>query len=159
MLGTELAWSNPASVRYTQVQLIPANNDSPGVDLILGPVNRFAVPAPPGWYGMLPDMTYSWRVRLTASLLEPSIESATWGPWVQTNFRTPAIAASVVSGASPAEGSTVGSRTPTLTWASSRPDLYYYEVQLSKDGSFNTDPQTRLRRCTTHSFTARSQAP
>lgn len=141
-LGTELKWTNPASTRYVHLQLIPANNDGPGLDLVFGAVSGFAVPAPPAWYGLLPDMTYSWRVRISTALLEPALGSSAWGPWVQTNFRTPAIAASVVTGVSPAEGSTVASRTPAVAWASSRNDLFYYEVQLSKDGSFNTDPQT-----------------
>lgn len=141
-MGTELAWTNPAGTRFVQVQVIPANNDGPGIDLLLGPVSSFPVPAPPTWYGLLPDMTYAWRVRVTASLMEPALDSRAWGPWVATNFRTPKVAADVVSGASPAEGSVVGSRTPTLRWASSRNDLFYYEVQLSKDNTFNTDPQT-----------------
>jgi len=141
-MGTELRWTNPNGVRFVHLQLAPANNDGPGIDLLLGPVSSFLVPAPPAWYGLLPDMTYTWRVRVTASLLEPALDSRAWGPWVATTFCTPAVAANVVGSAAPAEGSLVSSLTPTLRWISSRNDLFYYEVQLSRDASFDTNPQT-----------------
>ena len=36
------------------------------------------------------------------------------------------------------------SRWSTLTWANSRGDVFYYELQLSRDPSFNTDGVTAI---------------
>ena len=61
-----LRWSVPEGAMVTQVhfQVIPYQRDGPGVDLILSPnQGEFTLPAPPDWYGLLPDMSYNWRVR------------------------------------------------------------------------------------------------
>src|SRR5438552_15139400 len=55
-LGPTLEWSNPAGTTQYQLQVVPANNDGPGINLIRGgSEGSFAVPAPPQWYGLLPD--------------------------------------------------------------------------------------------------------
>src|SRR5437867_2720975 len=61
-----LIWSNPMGVTQYQLQVVPFNNDGPGVDLHLGRNDAaYKIPAPPLWYGLLPDMTYTWRVRVS----------------------------------------------------------------------------------------------
>ncbi len=68
------------------------------------------------------------------------LDDPSWSPWAEASFRSPAVAGSIVSPAAPAQGVTVATRTPALHWASSRSDVFYYELQLSKDATFNTDP-------------------
>src|SRR5207247_2041773 len=59
-LGPTLEWSSPSGSTQYQLQVIPANNDGPGVNLIRGGSDQsFTVPAPPQWYGLLPAMTYT----------------------------------------------------------------------------------------------------
>ena len=58
--GPTSQWSNPGGVTQYQFQVTPINNDGPGVNLIIGsPGVSFLIPAPPDWYGLLPDMTYA----------------------------------------------------------------------------------------------------
>src|SRR5205814_354137 len=45
-----------------------------------------------------------------------------------------------ISASAPRPGGAVSTLTPTLTWANTDDRIYYYEVQLSKDSSFITDP-------------------
>ncbi len=42
----------------------------------------------------------------------------------------------------PLTAALVNNLAPTLQWSNNRRDVFYYEVQLSKDSSFNTDPAT-----------------
>lgn len=133
--GPILGWLNPAGMTQYHLQVIPFANDGPGVDIIgSGSDGTFRIPAPPEWYGLLPDMTYTWRVRTAVAALgaEPA-----WGAWSERRFRTPAAGSGSIS--LPA---TVPSATPVLRWANSRSDIFYYEVQLSQDRTFNTDPRT-----------------
>ena len=53
-----LRWANPPGVTQYHLQVLPAKNDGPGVDLHIGAAEEFfSVPPPPFWYGLLPDMT------------------------------------------------------------------------------------------------------
>lgn len=143
--GPNLQWTNPPEARQVQLQVIPALNDGPGVDLVFGsPITSFQIPAPPNWYGLLPDMTYTWRIRSTPAEVFVPAEHPSWTPWSTATFRTGPIDSTIVSAASPAPGATVSSVTPTLTWASSRPDVFYFEVQVAKDPLFNPDPATAI---------------
>jgi plastocyanin len=141
-LGTSLMWTNPLGARQVHLQVAPANNDGPGVDVILGPQTSFELPAPPAWFGLLPGMTYTWRVRSTEQELPVPSDHPTWGAWGTATFRTPVVDSTGISFVSPLLGSVAGSLTPTLTWATARTDLFYFELQLSKDSSFNTDGVT-----------------
>ena len=141
--GPTLQWTNPSGTQQVQVQVIPANNDGPGVDVVLGsPVTSFAIPAPPQWYGLLPDMTYTWRVRSTTAEVFVPQDHPSWTPWVSATFRTPAVDSAGITAVAPS--GTAASRTPTLTWANNSGDVYYYELQLSKDSSFNMDAATAV---------------
>ncbi|MEK7214897.1 MAG: hypothetical protein AAB289_04815, partial [Chloroflexota bacterium] len=115
----------------------------PGIDLHVGSAQTsFAVPPPPAWYGLLPDITYLWRVRVSESPTPAALTDDSWGPWAERRFRTPAVASDTISRVIPSEGSFVSVLTPVLRWANSRTDVYYYEVQVSTDQAFNTDAAT-----------------
>jgi hypothetical protein len=142
--GTRLQWANIAGAQQVQLQVIPAFNDGPGVNVVLGPVTAFDIPAPPRWYGLLPNMTYTWRVRSSDAQVAIPDDHPSWSGWSQASFHTPHVDASTITPVSPPQGSIAPSRTPTLVWSNSRSDIFYYEVQLSKDPSFNTDPATAI---------------
>lgn len=143
-MGTQLKWINSPAARQVHLQVIPANNDGPGVDVVLGLATQFEVPAPPAWYGLLPGMTYRWRVRTSEQELPISAEHPTWGPWAEATFRTPFAGSDTLTAVSPPSGSGAPSLTPTLTWANGRGDVFYYELQLSRDAGFNTDAGTAI---------------
>jgi hypothetical protein len=93
---------------------------------------------------MLPGSTYRWRVRLSAAPNSIGQSHASWSAWsIARSFITPRPSAAGVTLAEPAAGaSVVGDATPTLRWVDSNPAMFYYEVQLSRDPAFNTDPAT-----------------
>jgi len=63
--GPSLSWALPSGSTQHQLQVTPINNDGPGVNIIQNADTSFSIPAPPDWYGLLPDMTYTWQVRAT----------------------------------------------------------------------------------------------
>ena len=136
--GTSLAWTNSPGVTQYHIQVVPFNGDGPGVNLIRDVESSFVVPAPPDWYGLLPDMTYTWRVR--TATVPTSATEADWSAWATSMFRTPGAASTTVTAIAPVQGATVTTRTPALQWANSQAGVFYYEVQLSKDQTFTTDP-------------------
>ena len=144
--GPTLQWSNPAGTTQYHLQVIPVNNDGPGVNLIIGSVGAsFSIPAPPNWYGLLPDMRYTWQVRVTDATVSLAENDSRWGPWSSTwAFRTPKTSSGSLTLGSPVGDALVSSITPVLTWSSSDPAIYYYEVQVSRDSAFNTDPATAV---------------
>lgn len=142
-LGPTLQWSNPAGATQYHLQVIPFNSDGPGVDLHVGaPDQSFTIPAPPDWYGLLPDMTYQWRVRASDATTFVELQDPSWGPWASGSFRTPKADSSTITAGLPTSGSNVDTLNPLLAWNNTRRDVFYYEVQLSKDATFSTDPAT-----------------
>jgi len=136
--GQLLRWDNPPGSTQVEVQVLPAGDDGPGVDLILNATDgRLDIPPPPRWYGLLPDMGYTWRVRGATADVSLTPDDSRWGVWAERHFRTPKVSAQSISLASP-EAATA----PILRWRDSRPDVFYYEVQLSSDATFNQDPAT-----------------
>lgn len=141
--GPTLSWTNPAGARQAHLQVIPSNNDGPGVDIYFGSsVGSFQIPPPPLWYGMLPGMTYTWRVRVSDATAAVGLDDPSWSAWAQRTFRTPAVNSASIRVASPSLDAYVSTLTPVLQWSNTRSDVFYYEVQLSKDASFNTNPAT-----------------
>ena len=74
-MGPLLQWTQPPSTTWFQVQVIPFNEDGPGINLVIGDgalvrAAQYQVLGPnfgsadPN-YVLLPDMTYLWRVRTT----------------------------------------------------------------------------------------------
>ena len=69
-LSTTLSWANPAGATQYQLQVLPAKNDGPAINLIRNIDTSYAVQAPffgTGPYVMLPGMTYTWHVRATTA--------------------------------------------------------------------------------------------
>jgi len=145
-LGSDLVWSIPEGTRQVHLRVTPASNDGPGVDLIFGSAfTGFTIPAPPQWYGMLPGMTYTWQMRSSTATVSIDADNASWSGWSPpARFKTPPPSSTTISPVQPSDGSTVSSRTPTVVWSNSDPAIFYYEVQLSKDPSFNTNPATAI---------------
>lgn len=135
-MGVALEWKLPPKTTQVHVQVMPANNDGPAIDLLLGPESLLRVPEPPEWYGLLPDMTYTWRVRVSDGASPGTRDEVPWSPWVQRRFRTPAVSGATVRLAHPRAGAIVATRTPSLQWSSDRSDVFYYELQLSRDPEF-----------------------
>lgn len=134
-----LVWSNPPETTQVQLQVTPIGQDGPGLNLIVSERRSFAVPAPPDWYGLLPDMTYTWRVRASDAPRTLDEDDPRWGPWSEmATFRTPRVSTATVTLLRPTGAQRVDSRTPTLVWANSDPNVFYYEVQLSVDPTFGT---------------------
>ncbi len=143
-MGPLLQWTQPPRTTWFQVQVIPFNEDGPGINLVIGDgaqvqAAQYQVLGPnfgsadPN-YVMLPDMTYLWRVRTTTVLTNP--EEADWSAWAVSSFKTPPASSSTITPVAPPAFAEVGTLTPTLTWANSNTAVFYYEVQVSKDYAF-----------------------
>ena len=90
---------------------------------------------------MLPDMTYLWRMRSTASTRPPEeLTVQDWTAWSIRVFRTGPVTSSTVSLVSPDPEKSIGTLTPTLTWRNTDKAVFYYEVQVSKDPNLSADP-------------------
>lgn len=135
--GPTLTWENPSGATQYHLQVIPINNDGPGVDLHVGSAgSSFSIPAPPSWYGLLPDMSYTWRVRVSDANSFVALTDESWSGWSERRFRTPSVSSATISLVTPPSGGTVTTLTPVLQWSNSRSDVFYYEVQVSKDPGF-----------------------
>ena len=136
-MSTTLTWTNPPATTQVHVQVIPANNDGPGVNLIIGNVSSLLVPGPPDWYGLLPDMSYTWRVRTSAKATSASEHDPSWGPWThERTFRTPIRTSANLVNIIPRNGADITNTRQTLRWLSTYNDVFYYEVQVSPDPNF-----------------------
>ena len=139
--GPTLIWMPPADTTQYHLQVVPFNDDGPGIDLHIGTVeSSFQIPPPPQWYGLLPDITYTWRIRVSDAPTFVALTDPSWSAWAEWRFRTPAVTSSTLASASPVSEATVANLTPVIAWTDSRSDLFYYEVQVSKDPTFTTDP-------------------
>ena len=143
-MGPLLKWTQPPGTTWFQVQVIPFNEDGPGINLVIGDgalvqAAQYQVLGPnfgsadPN-YVMLPGMTYLWRVRTSTVLTNPT--EADWSAWAVSSFKTPPASSSTITRVAPPFFGEVRTLTPTLTWANSNPAVFYYEVQVSKDYEF-----------------------
>ena len=143
-MGPLLQWTQPPKTTWFQVQVIPFNEDGPGINLVIGDgalvqAAQYQVLGPnfgsadPN-YVMLPGMTYLWRVRTATVLTNPT--EADWSAWAVSSFKTPPASSSTITPMAPPAFAEVGTLTPTLTWANSNTAVFYYEVQVSKDYEF-----------------------
>jgi hypothetical protein len=146
-----LSWTLPSGANQYQVQVVPLNNDGPGINLVIGDsvmVNSqsFVIPAPvlgQGNYIMLPSATYAWRVRATSSFDQMTDTDVRWGDWSGSmTFRTPTASSSTIALSTVGTGNMSVSGTPTLLWTDRNSSNFYYEVQLSRDSHFNVDRAT-----------------
>ena len=143
-MGPLLQWTQPPGTTWFQVQVIPFNEDGPGINLVIGDgalvqAAQYQVLGPnfgsadPN-YVMLPGMTYLWRVRTATVLTNPT--EADWSAWAVSSFKTPPASSSTITRVAPPFFGEVRTLTPTLTWANSNTAVFYYEVQLSRDYEF-----------------------
>ncbi|MCX6023338.1 MAG: hypothetical protein NTZ05_16745, partial [Chloroflexi bacterium] len=56
------------------------------------------------------------------------------------SFRTPVATSASISAVSPAPGAKVSGAAASVQWTDLNPAVFYYEVQVSPDPRFNTDP-------------------
>ena len=138
-MQTTLRWPNPPGTTQIHLQVIPYQGEGPGVDLILGSVESFTLPPPPTWYGLLPDMGYTWRVRSSASNSPAGTSDPSWSAWGGGGFRTPKIGNDAFPLNPPDGGTAPG--ILDLQWTAD-PRVFYFEFQVSTDPAFNTDPTT-----------------
>ncbi|MEK7216056.1 MAG: hypothetical protein AAB289_10715, partial [Chloroflexota bacterium] len=83
-----LSWNNSVGASQYQLQVIPFNNDGPGINLIRDTESSFQLQAPlMGAYILLPGMTYTWRVRTTSIAVSAGENDAWWSPWASGTFR------------------------------------------------------------------------
>ncbi|MCX6024302.1 MAG: hypothetical protein NTZ05_21760 [Chloroflexi bacterium] len=147
-MAPSLRWTPPPGTRRHQVQVIPAGNDGPGVNLIIGDpgqvmAGRLDVPPPRmgvGGYILLPGMGYTWRVRSSPAPWALGAGDAGWSRWTEGRFRTGSASSAGIAPVSPAPGVAAVARTPVLRWRNANERLFYYEVQVSRDPAFQTDP-------------------
>lgn len=144
-LSTTLRWVQEADSRWFQVQVIPFSNDGPGINLIIGDESQVAAAsyqvrepdfgsAEPN-YVMLPDITYSWRVRTADTFASPL--EGDWSPWSDSmTFKTATKSSDSITLLGPRDGAGTGSLRPTLQWGNSDETVFYYEVQVSRDSGF-----------------------
>ena len=145
--GPLLQWTLPPRTTWFQVQVIPFNEDGPGINLVIGDraqvrAAQYQVLGPnfgsadPS-YVLLPDMTYLWRVRTTTVTTNPIEDD--WSAWAVSSFKTPQASSSTITPVSPQSYGEVSTLTPTLTWANSNTAVFYYEVQVSRDYEFGSN--------------------
>ena len=143
-MGPLLKWTQPNGTTWFQVQVIPFNEDGPGINLVIGDgaqvrAAQYQVLGPnfgsadPN-YVMLPGMTYLWRVRTATVLTNPTEDD--WSAWAVSSFKTPPASSSTITPVAPPAFGQVSTLTPTLTWANSNTAVFYYEVQVSRDYEF-----------------------
>lgn len=133
----------PDATQY-HIQIVPFGNDGPGVNVIRNAENALRL-APPvmgeGNYVLLPGMTYRWRYRWTTAVTSVREDSPAWGDWSGwRSFRTPLPSSATIEPSSPRDHTTVHAERVMLQWWDSNPSIFYYEVQLSTDPEFKTDP-------------------
>jgi len=140
-MTTTLRWSLPQGTVQVHIEVLPTNNDGAGIDLITYKTESFTIPGPPQYYMLLPDMTYTWRVRASDGLGVPASDRS-WSGWsVPWTFRTPKATSGGIQALSPANGTTLGSLSPLfIQWSDPNPRIFYYEVQVSGDSKFDTNP-------------------
>ena len=144
-LGTPLSWQLPSGAAQYHLQVTPFDNDGPSINFVRSAAASYTIPTPvlgQGPYVMLPGMTYSWRIRATDKAAPTSQDDPTWGAWSDTwTFTTPAPVSETVRFTSPVDGATLLSTAPAgLRWNDTDTAIFYYEVKVSRDPSFNTAP-------------------
>ena len=143
-----LSFELPSGSTQYHLQVTPYRGDGPGVNLIRNAETSFTLQPPTlgiGPYVMLPGMTYTWRIRGTDATISISDTSPLWGDWSdEWSFTTPPPSSASIRPQDPPLGAMVTSLTPTLTWADDNPYIFYYEIQVSKDILFDTNPFTAV---------------
>ncbi|MBM2827222.1 MAG: peptidase and subtilisin kexin sedolisin, partial [Dehalococcoidia bacterium] len=144
-----LEWQSAVGVTQYHLQVTPFKDDGPGIDLILSGESKYTVQPPQigvGNYVLLPALTYTWRVRTSLSLRPLGVDDPGWSEWNSSTFRTVYPWSGTISPVTPANKTVVQNLTPSLQWKDANPRHFYFEVQVSKDPDFNTEPATAKTR-------------
>lgn len=135
-----LTWINPVGTQQVQVQVTPFTltrngvPDGPSVNLTRGATTSLNLGGAND-FSLLPDMTYSWRVRISRDAAGGA--ATRWGPWSDTStFRTGTVTSDAVALVQPDNGSTVARGVRTLQWTDTNPSVFLYDVQISTDRGF-----------------------
>ncbi|MBI4498291.1 MAG: hypothetical protein HY689_10365 [Chloroflexi bacterium] len=140
-INPTLAFRLPPGAQQLELVLIPSYNPNAAITLVRPATSEMTLPAPPAWYGMLPGTTYYWRVRATNQTGPLPADHPSWSAWSETwSFRTPIPSGATARPVSPDQGRVASSLAPTLVWGDAQPANFYYEVQVSRDPNFVTDP-------------------
>ena len=143
--STLLKWTNPPMTTQYQIQIVPFNNDGPGINLFRNAEESYTVRAPSfgspdANYVLLPGMSYVWRVRTTTSLRAAALLGEhDWTAWSAGTFVAGRVSSGTIQLDGPAGGNVVEGATPTLRWTNADQSVFYYEVQVSTDPSFGPD--------------------
>ncbi|GEM_PF-5671272 len=154
-LAAALKFDPSEMTKQYQIQIVPFNDDGPGVNLIIGDSQQvkaaeFNVAAPQmgeGPYVMLPDLSYTWKVRRTSADKPVGENDPVWSDWSEERkFHTAAASSDGITPVRVGEvrvqqGSDirVNQINPAIQWADANPNIFYYEVQLSKDPKFGAE--------------------
>ena len=140
--------TTPIGTTQQYRRVIPFNNDGPGMELIRNAESSFRIPPPPEWYGLLPDMTYTWTECSSGLNVPLTKDDQRWtqaegwpGIWFPNpcdvkQLRTPKRFADGIGLITLAGGQETNNLRPTLVWNNRDSDVFYYEVQVSKDPDF-----------------------
>ncbi len=159
-MGFAFAVQSPADTTQLYAELRPYNNDGAGVFDYAGTSLAIQawrdagrrIPAPPQWYGLLPDMTYTWKVRVSNLAVPLAANDPRWEQteaWpgiflpnspAEIKVKTPKRFSDGIGLVTLAGGQETNNLNPTLVWNNRNSDVFYYEVQVSKDPNFSQEP-------------------
>lgn len=144
--GTTLRWWNPVNTTQYHIRIFPYANDGPGINMIIGDqglvTSQSYTILPPvfgqGNYVMLPGMTYEWMIRATTATEPLGENDPRWGPWSpKWSFCTPRPSVATIMPVYPTDSVVVSTSAPlAVQWANGAREIFYYEVQVSKDRYF-----------------------
>ena len=158
-LGFKAELITPAGTTQKKRLITPANNDGPAITLLRNQEGSFEIPAPQigvGNYILLPDMSYTWKEWSSGYPTALPWDSPKWDSFeawpgvffpntpAEFKMHTPKRFSDGITAVSPKSNELVVARRVLLQWGNKDQDVFYYEIQASKDRSFNTDPQTAI---------------
>lgn len=149
-LNIPLQFQPDGHSRWVQIQLVPANYDGPGANLLIGDPKimasgQFKIDAPDmvakKSFLALPGMSYTWRVRVSDAASAPDVnQDQGWSSWAETTFKTPATSSLTFTPVG--NGDKTDKLRYPITWTNSNKQIFYDEVQVSGDRRFDPNPET-----------------
>ena len=161
-----IAPQSPPNTTCIELKVMPAANkingnpDGPGYHNILcgdgfKSINFTRPEMGKGGYFLLPGMSYNWEYRVSTSpTFLNGVDNPGWrwneftNPYTGESYikptdkgqlLVPARYSDKISLVSPRPGETVGPKS-LIQWTNGDTDVFYYEVQASRDPKFETDP-------------------
>lgn len=109
-----------------------------------------------GKWVLQPDQKVTEIVSVSNEDKEPDWDSPAWVSYearpglmapassAQRTYRLPSTDSKLITALSPQSGENVNSINPKVQWYDGDTNIFYFEIQLSKDSSFNTDRDTAI---------------